>query len=531
MRKYLFSLIIFSNYFLNAQTPNVIGNYINFDDIYFSNQDKSSIYYYQSSLNSFTLKKVDYLGNFTTQFTKTIGSNIIIFEDIDMFSNKGIARLKLSNAGDTIFKFWLINGTTVQEKNLSYKRNGFDMPPLPILNSNFAYFFDEERIYKSDYSAAGTLEIFKSNLYQKLTSIPIRLLENNNILYWVDNGNLFSDPGFTDRRYYLYMYINGVTTKVDSMMNGEYNLLKDVVTGEVYASKMNNISSTTPTIDLYKFSNNGQFTIYNDIKLIPYEIVNGRILGEKINGQGLNYGVGVFNLNNLTTMSLKSNFSNLYYYLKGRNVVSNGTHCYFLGTNYSTNEVLPFFTDGDTLIKLSNLTYDPVTNWKEQGVFCGNDFWAPKYYTTGFPLAVDSFLEKFTPSNIITPIYCVNDTIDNFLNLESNNNHIFFTGLDYDHITTSSNFYSLTCGFPANVFNSNMNKEINIYPNPSKNNITISLLTTKNNVDLKIFNIYGTHIKSESIKSGINSILINDLAEGIYFIKIEGFPVYKFVKE
>ena len=77
-------------------------------------------------------------------------------------------------------------------------------------------------------------------------------------------------------------------------------------------------------------------------------------------------------------------------------------------------------------------------------------------------------------------------------------------------------------------------ENMNIYPNPVKENLTLNFTSDKNlNYELEIITISGQVIKSQQINSeiGNNSIRVNveSLRQGVYFVKF-GNQTLKFVK-
>jgi hypothetical protein len=79
------------------------------------------------------------------------------------------------------------------------------------------------------------------------------------------------------------------------------------------------------------------------------------------------------------------------------------------------------------------------------------------------------------------------------------------------------------------------NVSFNFYPNPSEDFIEINLKNTlTNNTTLEIYNEIGTLHKTEKITATKTQIDTNDLASGIYFLKItsgNGTSVKKLIKK
>ena len=81
------------------------------------------------------------------------------------------------------------------------------------------------------------------------------------------------------------------------------------------------------------------------------------------------------------------------------------------------------------------------------------------------------------------------------------------------------------------------NSNLSLYPNPASSRIFINLKNENNSASyiFKIFNEIGMLVKSMDMKSGVTSIEISELAEGIYFAEIidaiNGISTTKFVKQ
>ncbi len=74
------------------------------------------------------------------------------------------------------------------------------------------------------------------------------------------------------------------------------------------------------------------------------------------------------------------------------------------------------------------------------------------------------------------------------------------------------------------------NDIISLYPNPSRNQITIANYSMVNHSIYQIFNLLGTLVQQGILEEKETKINIKTLASGLYFIKI-GDTTLKFVKE
>jgi len=70
------------------------------------------------------------------------------------------------------------------------------------------------------------------------------------------------------------------------------------------------------------------------------------------------------------------------------------------------------------------------------------------------------------------------------------------------------------------IAETNSNRSIAAYPNPVKENLNISF-PVKDKVTLEIYNVVGAKVKSISTDQSSNSINVQDLDNGMYFIRIK----------
>jgi len=68
-----------------------------------------------------------------------------------------------------------------------------------------------------------------------------------------------------------------------------------------------------------------------------------------------------------------------------------------------------------------------------------------------------------------------------------------------------------------------------LYPNPSKNSLTISGLKTKQTYS--VYTILGTKVFSGNLSQNNNTIDVQELSSGLYILKLEGLKkAMKFTK-
>ena len=84
---------------------------------------------------------------------------------------------------------------------------------------------------------------------------------------------------------------------------------------------------------------------------------------------------------------------------------------------------------------------------------------------------------------------------------------------------------------PVNIAQVNMNKNLQLYPNPVSDKINISLNGNPVN-QVRIYNMLGIEVINKQI-NGINTATIDvyNLSTGVYFVKVNNGDLIKFIKE
>jgi hypothetical protein len=60
----------------------------------------------------------------------------------------------------------------------------------------------------------------------------------------------------------------------------------------------------------------------------------------------------------------------------------------------------------------------------------------------------------------------------------------------------------------------------NVYPNPAKDQLTISLVNMHNKTNINIYTITGQLVKSQIISANNETIKLDNLSKGLYLIKV-----------
>lgn len=95
----------------------------------------------------------------------------------------------------------------------------------------------------------------------------------------------------------------------------------------------------------------------------------------------------------------------------------------------------------------------------------------------------------------------------------------------FDNLTEPALTYSCT---PASIEEGHSALNLHVYPIPARNEIK---LIVEENTIISIFSISGTQIATYEVKPGINSINIESLDSGVYFIQGEDVKQTRFIKQ
>ncbi len=97
-------------------------------------------------------------------------------------------------------------------------------------------------------------------------------------------------------------------------------------------------------------------------------------------------------------------------------------------------------------------------------------------------------------------------------------------------------FKGMSCDATTDVYNFGKEKEVSLYPNPTKNTLYIEVKNEKlkskdddRNI-VFVYDIYGREVKQFKIQNSKYKINVSDLEKGVYFVKV-GNTLRKFIKE
>lgn len=89
----------------------------------------------------------------------------------------------------------------------------------------------------------------------------------------------------------------------------------------------------------------------------------------------------------------------------------------------------------------------------------------------------------------------------------------------YNRVLNQSEIDTLSASNPTNIVS--INNEINIYPNPTTNYLSVELDKKNTDFDIEILDLNGRAITSESVKTNQKIVDVSNFDKGVYFIRIQ----------
>jgi hypothetical protein len=492
---------------VNAQSPIIT----NFTENIVKDMSNVNVYYekYNQITKNYYLKKLDNSGNSSTLINITFTGNLnqmgnnsssAVYHQYNhptyVYNDKAIVRFQRGVQG----LYLLYNGTTLDTFVVNNSA-GTNLYSPYILSNSVGYIIENNKIYKTNYTTASTSLIFTTPQVYTYPSDGLQVLENNGILYWVDK--------LTYTKNVLYKYVGGVVSKVDSVSGIEsFNLYKDKISGEIYASKNFATSSINANI---KFDASGNSTYFNapaGLTIInPLMLVNHKLIYQTNSSVT---GLVAIDVNTNATSTLSVTNPNAI--TTFNSIIGNGYYSYFIGN--SSNDI--WVVDGSSANKIgssiNNLNYN-------RGDFCGDN-----YYSTAKKLGTTynrTFVSSPTGSGFK---YLNNDSINgNWLPGVSNSSGAYLI---------TSALYKTNCGLQVGINESRINQTLfSLYPNPTKSVLNIELNNFIPSVPITITNALGQMAFTKRLETMHTEIDIMHLKSGIYFLKIGDSQTRKFIKE
>ena len=129
----------------------------------------------------------------------------------------------------------------------------------------------------------------------------------------------------------------------------------------------------------------------------------------------------------------------------------------------------------------------------------------------------------------------VGQTSDTLLNICPTENTIYSVEITYSAGCSSftkpedQTTHAIIC-HPSSI-TEHTNDQLNLYPNPSRKNITIDIDHSLMGAEFEIVDVFGKRVFKSHFNNLSNSVTISEYSDGIYFLKVQGTNILtRFVK-
>lgn len=520
MIKQLLTLATISCLTLNsyAQPSNIYqpnGNTTNFGKV-----ASDSLNYYVVNYPALTLMKIDG-GN-----TATVITTLTIDPFQTMIWNNGKGIYPVANGSP----FKLFDGTTATDvTGGQLPMAGFTGDKVILGDyfhkGNYTYFRTQDKIYKTDYSSAASIQTLAVRQSTNGSGILEMQHTTNSIIY---GEVVYTSPAPPQlKRIDL---TTGTITKIDSSTTGSYDY------GTVYNNEYYYCTPYGPASvgvsKVYKVSNNGTKTVLYTETAPNKNLL--RIIGVTPNG--------------VIAIIATTSTGNEYVSISGGiatplnfNTVANSRPCGSVGVGSSrTTSSLVYFETLDTLYTVNSSN---KALWVTDGTLAGTK---KIYGGTPTTFGIDNLSPQFYGS----AEHCVNDLYFKGTKGTSIDKLIYVNGASYAvqvyNITVSPNtpsirktasgiemmalplpttsaekaIFKVNCSTISGIENNLSDQlQFDLFPNPSNGQITIKL-PNANGYKMTVYNLIGEIITTKTIDDELTNIDLN-LNKGLYFISLD----------
>jgi hypothetical protein len=521
MKKLLLLLSVTSSLFgqLSQNTGVTLPNNINiftdedYQDMYYSSTSPSSLNLFKKQANNSFSLVISIPMPFSQSNLAYVGAknNHVILTHALGFGASATVRFFHINAGSTVDTILSTNITNI---------NGGSM----ILNANDLYIIGKNKIFKSNYTAAGTSLIVSST--NSNTTIG-KVVENNGYLMWEESNPL-------NNWWYVKKYIQGTISIVDSVdynQNGRISFFDDNINNVIYYAVTKWQSGGF--CKLYKVDANNVTTTLRNVPfstiISPSNFegiigkVNNKLALNTMNGGIYIYDVSTGQSSILKTVSSATSFPqpNVAVPYNYERHQQNSNYIYFHANDTASNNTRMWVTNG---IILKQIACPTCTN--ANGAFgfggmydamCGDDLWQ-RHIGTALVRSSPTGTQTAEVLPYISPSY----TNNNVSNFQIAGGKVYFRRFD-NNFSTGLLHVIANCVSTLDLKEDNQNSlYFSTYPNPVDDILHINLssesITSDNRIT--ITNILGEKIIEESHLGTNNTINLGSLQAGIYLLTL-----------
>lgn len=414
------------------------------------------------------------------------------------------------------YKYWVYDGTTF-DTLFSIVNSQIDYGW--IIDGNVCYFSTNKKVYKSDFTKAGTTVIsnFASN------TLAINMLVFNHDLYF------FNTTSSVDHSV-LKKYSGNTLTTIDSSLTGVSDFKMQIYNNELFYSLYE--GSGTPKSYIKKINGAGiTTTLYTDNSSNP--VHNMGFMGG-VGNQLFMYGTNLlsstaiteflYSINTIagTPTKMQSSSGSFINMQSAKTFRQGSSIVYFdVYTNFATNSDRELWQSDGTATgthsvipsAIANITHGTgfvLTNaeqWFLQGTNCGDLLY-------GIMNVGQLWLEDNTSSAVnISP-----SNYDSFINLTQSGTSIFVQARNQTNY--KAEILKINCSVLSGIKENSLMPNFSIYPNPTNSFFNIKLKNDESHVRLIITDILGNVVLIENNIINMAKLKIDALKSGIYFINV-----------
>jgi|GEM_PF-6132892 len=473
---------------------------------------------YLYAVRDSSVDKIDAVTNVVTKlFDKPWGASLNASGKAIFSNGKAIIGQLITTTGYPYrYKYWVYDGTTFDTLFSivnSQIDNGW------AIDGNVCYFSTNKKVYKSDFTKAGTTVIsnFASN------TLAINMLVFNHDLYF------FNTTSSVDHSV-LKKYSGNTLTTIDSSLAGVSDFKMQIYNNELFYSLYE--GSGAPKSYIKKINGAGiTTTLYADNSSNP--VHNMGFMGG-VGNQLFMYGTNLLSSTAITeflysinttagTPTKMQSSSGSFINMQSAETFKQGSSIVYFDvyTNFATNSDRELWQSDGTAAgthsvipsATANITHGTgfgLTNleqWFLQGTNCGDLLYGIMNFGQLWLEDIAANAVNVSPSNY-----------DSFINLTQSGKSIFVQTRNQTNY--KAEILKINCsaisGIKENLFATNFL----IYPNPSKNELNVLLENSQTTTKLIITDFLGKVVLRENISTKSTTLKIDNLISGIYFVTI-----------